>query len=436
MAASDDPAVSNFMLAAVALLCGRGKEFLAAGVETTFFKTLSLGTREHAAQVLALLGPAFNEGGLFPPSIFQTVAQLFVFLPSQMLNLMSRYVTAVKDPDTQFLNCMRMYLGLWYLFYNSRLSARYIAVIGHVVSVCPEFWASNGRDIIGVVLQFAGANQSSGVVAALLFVAKFHRSDLSVPLQTLLSIVRDDAYVPQVETILLCSRTIPPSVDLASVLVQRACAAPQGRMWAVLIKYARESQAHAESVIGVEGWADASLANGDMSIRLLLAVFGWSQIRHFVARLPGFTGLLAKMIDPARTDLLHAICSILQRVPRDVGILMAMSRSGFLRQYLAVTLEAADAMAIRFGIIVVDVYAKVGFTEEWVTALRLFISLLQSRAPQLINELITVMTSLSTYRQTAMIMKDEGILQYFQSLTAYEQYAQAAKVFLANMQGL
>jgi hypothetical protein len=75
-----------------------------------------------------------------------------------------------------------------------------------------------------------------------------------------------------------------------------------------------------------------------------------------------------------------------------------------------------------------------GYAEEWVYALGIVMQLLKARYHEFGDEVIAVMSTLSAYTPCLTIMREQGLVEYYQGLLAYDKYADYARFFLTNAQ--
>jgi hypothetical protein len=95
-------------------------------------------------------------------------------------------------------------------------------------------------------------------------------------------------------------------------------------------------------------------------------------------------------------------------------------------------LEAHDLVVVKFGLILIDVYARKGYTDEWVGVVQKCISLMKFKMQNLGEDLIKVMLTLSQYPQYMTLIKDKGLEKYYKDLLMYKPLAEFAQFFVKN----
>jgi hypothetical protein len=429
--ATADASLVTFILSTIKLLCDRGPDFLSAVIGTDIFGALPLSAAGHHSIILSILDPLFGaQRKLLTGRLYRCVGRLFVALPAQMLNVMARFVTTCDARDLSFWNIVHLFLGLWSLFHNSSLSSQYVELVGYLVSVSGDFWEQNRRVILGIMTWFSTGEAMPGLVSSLLFIAKFAPDELRIQPPIAHRLIGDDHYRSASEAILLRAPSLPADVDFVRGAVARAKSSSDGRGWALLLKFAGQSEAHAQALLAVPGWADPASESIEAEFRLVLAVFVNQGLRGLVLRLPDFPALLVKFVRPA---LLADISHMLARSPLDRAFIQAVSQSGFLRSYLGTCLSSQDIPAIKAGIVTVDVMGRVGFAEEWLMALQEFLNLFRTKFEAVGDDLISVLATLSGYQQMAAAMKSAGLVPYYQNLFRYDKYKGFATYFITNM---
>jgi hypothetical protein len=409
------PELVTFTLAAVVAVAQRGSEFHEAVLRSTFFGPLHITALEQGDLLLDVLLPVFGDRALFRPSLFQAIASLFVYHPTEALNLLSGFVGKLVEFDHRTCNILKFILGLWPLFANSTLAGRYLLIIMWLCKNSKEFIAQFGREVAGFLGRFSG-------IPSKLFLATWAPAQLSLTSQEELQLVSH----PYGTTILLRA-PLSASPELAGLLI---AAATDVKGWAVLIRYARMSEAHARTVVRAGGWFNRR--NVDFSFGLLLALFVWPALRAEVGRTLEYFEILKVVVARKELALTHAICSLMQRVPVDEEYVRRASQVGLLGAYLQSTLESSDVTFLKFGIICVDVHARAGWAPEWTYAAMIVIELMKKGNHELMDAMMAVMMTLSLHPPSLTIMLENGLYEWFQGLQQYDRYAEVARIFLTN----
>jgi hypothetical protein len=413
-ASSPDPGP---LLSALRTLSARGQYFAVQVLQSDFFRHLRV-TPDHADAALELVTPAFTAApDLFKPCLFHTVAQLFIFRPAVMLSVIPAQT-----------NAARLFLSLWQLFFESSLAGHFICRLAALLLSAPDFWESEHRAITGVASHFLNGTEPSGILAAALLLARVAPDSLLLTAASTASLARCAPSPNALATIVLAARSLPASPDLTRLLIARAS---DDRTTAALFHYARASPDHAATLLAVDDWARPTA----LGCRLMLIVFAHAHLRERLSQMPAFPAILNGFCDGSRTDLMRAACSLVQRLPLDAALLQRLSRAGFFQNYIATTLGSGDLAAILCGVILLDVSARVGYIDEWTEATEALVDLFEARFDQLADDLIVVFTTMSAHPGPMAVMRERGIVEYFQGLLAYEPYRQHATSFLANAGG-
>jgi hypothetical protein len=419
-----DRPLIHFLLSAVASIAQRGGKFWEKVIGSNFFSRLHITTLDEADLLLEMLLPVFGtERQHFVPSIFKSIALLFVFHANEALNLMSRYVKATTEFSAGFWNVIRFFLGLWSLFVGSVYGDRYVRIISFLYSVSEEFRTTFVREIFAILGQF----QITRPGLASLFLVKWAPTYLKLSPQDEIDLAASDAEWRQNETIFLRIPMTSPSQEFARLLIKRAHVSGS---WAVLLKFVNSSESHARAIVRVGGWFNGS--NVDNSFLLLLSMFVYPGVRRDIGRAPDFFLTLRSLCGRDDVEVLHAICSLIQRTAIDDEFVALASQSGFLGEYLKATLESEDPQVARFGIICIDVCARIAYADEWIYAIGILIHLMKTRYEGLEDDFIILMSTMSQFPPCLKLMKEEGLYEYFQGLQQYENYQNCAEFFLKN----
>jgi hypothetical protein len=290
------------------------------------------------------------------------------------------------------------------------------------------FQCGYSRQILSVIAWFQSSPATSLPAAA--FIAKLFPDQLLLSLEDQVRLATIETLWQQAQTIFLRLHVISPSPDLARGLIAHVNESGDAAAWAILLKYTRLSDQHVRTVLSNSGWLNRSSFSN--SLLLLLAMFIHPLIRVEVSRRPEFFEILKWMTACNTPTFIHMVCSLLQRTSPDRNYIALISQSGCLGQYLRTTLESPDAGSVRFGIVCVDCYARIGWVEEWNYAVRAIVNILKVRAKDFSDEPILVLPTLSLFPPCLAYMREQGLCDYFTSLLKYEKYAEIARIFLAN----
>jgi hypothetical protein len=431
---STDPAIVEILLVAVRTIVARGAPFFDAAVRSPFFTKLYVRSRGEADVLAELLKPLFfDSSASFRPALFQSVAGLFVYRPAETLNLFAHYFT---KPDVKkmpsFDDSAQFFLGLWSLALNSSLGARYISLIRFLVAEDPDFYSGHAREVLGVLLAFLSSSSTAAAIAAGAVLVRLWPDGLVFMADEFVAMAQDEQDRAGFELIFLAMRDIPNSPALVDLLIPRAAASPDDKTWLLLIKYARQSEAHALTIAKSKGWLPARFQAFDRPLRLLLCVFAYPALRGELAQNPETFVFVKKLCILDQEESLHIVCSLLQRVPKDEALVGVMSQTGLLQTYLSATLESSNPACVKLGIVVVDLFARVGYADEWVGAVHVFIGFLRDKFDAFGSEVVRVISTLSPFPRCMAVMRDTGLIDYYKDLLQYPTFAEFARFLLSN----
>jgi hypothetical protein len=415
-------------------VCERGPELRKCVLGSKLFKYREICDDRLAGLLLKIFTPIFTDFlDMFAPPTYQAVGAIVVHRPAAMLRLLSRYfkATAANRPAA-FQDNIGFYLGLWSLFQQSSLGDRYLHVLGFLLSECPDIKPQHGRELLAIALQYFESASPPCLREASLFLARFCSDALVLSPESALLLAKDDEHADECKTIFLHARSIDPSLSVFRIIVSWARFSRRPLEWAVLTKYLLQSDTHAALAVAVGTWCDADLPDAELPLRVLLALFQCPSLREPLSRMKEFPSFLAGLGSLHRPEYLYVICTLIQSVPLDPAYAKRLSEAGFLSIYFRETLDAADAAIVKLGICVADAIARVTYCDEFVRVVNIFIEFLTSRVAELGDELIKVLSCLSSFPQCMAPMKREGLQEYYQGLLEYEQYAEFANFFLAN----
>jgi hypothetical protein len=364
---------------------------------------------------------------------FQSVAGLFLYRPAESLNLIARYL-ARRDlrPMPAFLDVVRFFFGLWSLAYDSVLAVRYVCLLRFLLSECPELFQLHPREIIGILSRFLACGRNDAIAAAGALLAQLYPQALRPPAAALLALAQDEARCASFDVIWLAAPALPDAPAVLPILVARAASAPDNKAWVLLIKYARQGEAHARSLLGIEGWLLPQMQPLTGPLRLLLCVFAYPALRLEAARLPAVARFLTALCVPEQAEMIHLLTTLLLRLPADVGLLRHFSGTGLVHALLAAALQSANPVCVRCGITFVDAFARAGYADEWVGAVHVFAGLLRNRQAEFGDDLVRTLAALSPFPPCIAALKETGVVQYFYQIAQMPKFADCARFLLAN----
>jgi serine/threonine protein kinase len=430
----NDPSLGEFLIVSLQTLVARGSAFYDAALKSSFFRKFLVRTKTQSNVLLELLKPIFLERfDAFQPAVFQSIAGLFLYRPTEILNLFSNYFIKknLKQSPT-FWDNVRFFLGFWSLLMNSSLGQNYISTIRFLITEYPEFYKIHTREILGILTQFLTSSSVGSVVASGLILAQIWPDGLILTADALILIAREEQFQNEFDVIFLSMKKIPDSPVLVNLLIARAVTTADNKAWILLMKYVRQGDVYGLTVVRSQRWLPMQFREFDRPFRLLLCVFLYPNLRAELGKLPDVITFFKKLCVADHVDWLHILCSLLQRLPIDENLVKLTSETGLLQTYLAVTLESTQPACVKYGILLVDTYARVGYVDEWVGAVHVFIGFLRNKFKEFGTDVVKVISTLSPFPPCMRVMKDSGLVEYYQGLLQYREFASFAQYFLNN----
>jgi hypothetical protein len=214
-----------------------------------FLTHLHITNVDQADILLEILLPVFTTAReLLTPSIYQSIASLFVFHPHEALNLFSHFVKNTVDFNDSFWSVIRLYMSLWPLFTESVYADPYLRILTHLFSKSTELH----RELSGIIARFQAVAQSKSL--AILFLAKVSPESLILDPQVQVQLVES----PHHRSVFLRLPELAASPALAEGLIRNAVGSGDVTAWAILLKYARLSEEHARTIVCAGGWFDVT----------------------------------------------------------------------------------------------------------------------------------------------------------------------------------
>jgi serine/threonine protein kinase len=420
------PSYGALLVKVANTLCDRDFGLREIVMASPLIQALSIPSRDYAQDLMRLVVPVFRVyPGLLTPLVYHAAACLAIYLPAETLNLFA-YRFTNHPPD---LNTARFFLGLWLLYCGSGIGDRYISIVSFLMSV-PGFEEIIGPEAIGVAVRFSACSSSVCVFAGSLFLLQHCRDALNLTASSADLVARNDERRTEGEVILLLSKTLPVSPEFVRSLIRWVRLNHEGNSWAILSRYAVQSELAAISLLQQSSWIDPDL--GRPPLQVLLAVFSHARLRGPLSRHEEFGGFLKMLCVRDDFESLNMFHTLIHKIPLDKEYIGKLSMRGVISAYLEPTLVSDAAAIVRLGIDVVELLARVEYVNEFGNAVTALLNLMKTRIEELGDDLIKVMSTLSRHKQCLQPMKDFGLVQYYEGLVAYEQYAGFARFFLVN----
>jgi hypothetical protein len=138
---------------------------------------------------------------------------------------------------------------------------------------------------------------------------------------------------------------------------------------------------------------------------LFLCVFLYRQLRGEIAQNPETFVFLKRLCVLDQEEPFWILCSLVQRMPKVEALLKVFSQTGFVQTYLSATLQSTNPACVEFGMLFFDLSARVGYADEWVAALNVFIDFLSNKFETYGSDVIKVITTLSPFPPCMAVMR-------------------------------
>ena len=423
-----DAGLVQFLLGAVAEISRRGDKFLAGVVQSCFLSMVHVTTDVQADILLDIVLPVFQtQCELFSARMYKAVAQLMLFHPDAMLNLFSLYFSRVVFGKPDIEKDVLLFLHLTPLLADTDLGENCIKLAMFLRARCPRV----ASDVEQLLHRFSTATNSKTATVAKRYLAMLHASSESMDEDAMLSLCSDPASIDYAISLILNLKQIPVCEKAIPYLAAKATD-PDRRAWAVLMKYALTSEAHAKSMLSDCSWMEQALPTIEDTFRLLLAIFKNPSLRPLGLQKPECHRLITNICAKKDVNLMRGLSAL--RTSFSSAVLSAWHETGLIMTIFRATLEADSDEMREIGLLIVDALSRSGYTSELNDVVPMCINISRT-SPKLSQTVVRVLAVLSVHRHCMALMRKQGLVEYFTKLSRMGQpgqFSDAINYFLSN----
>ena len=401
-------------------------EFFEAIVNSGFLSQVWISNEDQAGVLLDLVAPIlYKEFRLFTNKIYNSVTQLLIYKPNEMLNLFSNYFTLCDVNAGEVENNIRLFFWMGCVFVSSRYSVQYLKILKYL-------WTkTRGQfkvDITALLLAFANSSDAKVSKDAFLFLAHHDMSAVQLNQKLVEILMEGDISWDLMATVLLQAKSIPVSGRLVATLIARAetdtCALP------ILLKYATTDDAHAGSMTLDLSWMSKGLPTIQDTFRLFLAVFSCPYVRASLAASEHFMGLLKGGVEAEGSQALAVIWLVIQSTFTAQEVCARASSSGFVDVYLRTTVYSSDIQLMVYGIVFVSFIAGVCYIPGLEAVAEQLVTLFTAHSRELGEQLLKAFVALARYNPCMDVFQRRGIVTYFKNIAKNPRFGAMAQSFL------
>lgn len=404
-------------------------EFFEAIVNSGFLSQVWISNEDQAGALLDLVAPIlYKEFHLFTNKIYNSVTQLLIYKPNEMINLFSNYFTRCDVNAHEVENNIRLFFWMGCVFVSSRYSVQYLKILKYL-------WTNTrGQfkvDITALLLAFANSSDAKVSKDAFLFLAHHDMSAVQLNQKLVEILMEGDISWDLMATVLLQAKSIPVSGRLVANLIARAetdtCALP------ILLKYASTDDAHAGSMTSDLSWMSKGLPTVQDTFRLFLAVFACPYVRASLAASEHFMGLLKGGVEAEGPQALAVIWLVIQSTFTAQEVCTRASSSGFVDVYLRTTLYSSDIQLMVYGIVFVSFVAGVCYIPGLESVAEQLVTLFTAHRRELGEQLLKAFVALARYSPCMEVFQRRGIVAYFRNIANNPTFGALAQNFLQHV---
>lgn len=427
---SNTPAnVINAVLTACYNLMRRNNQFIHLFASTKFFINLPISNEPALDKIVDCYSMLFVE---YPKALGQqhcnVLTQLLEKRPEKMLILHSYYcrqLLQLSNPWPVLDNLFTvqksiLQKGFGYLF---------LSLFYYLIKKYDVYANSRAVHLRGVFLQFLNAHDTQTLQAAYDGLSGLYDDVKGLDFTRVTNHLKNPDLADSVLSLLIRVKQINPNRELLDSLIRASKESP--KPWIVLCNIASTDNG-AEFLLRYTAWMDECERHPVEVARVFVVIFKNQEYRENCIDLPQFTKLLKALLNTNDRHNHSAVTSIVRRCPQTSRFLNKIADDNVIKTYVDVTLKQGTTKVFANALAFFDSLSRIAYHPHYLLFTQQLVDLLSSKEHA--SDAITVIVSLSFYKECAVQFKERGLIAYFKSLEKYDKYGHAAKTFVKNLE--
>lgn len=424
---SSTPAsVLNILYKACYTMMKRNKQFVPLFNQEKFFINLPTGEKTADAVVDCFSLLFTDSPKILGKEHCAQITALMEIRPEKMLVLHSFYIKQLLSLTNPWPIIDNLFSVL-HVLTNKPCGYMYLAIFHYLFTNYDVYEKERSQHVRSIFLMYVNSSDARTINAAYNGLALLYGDVGDLDFTRTATHLLNDQLWQSVINLLVRFEKVPTSVPLMNALLYRTNESPLP--WIVLLTMASGKKGPGFFLKNTQ-WLNEEKKHPLEVMRIFLVIFTDKENREAASALQLFPSLLrdALTADPRRMHFV--ISSVVRRANLTTELIKKFSEDGFLKKYIEVTESSQKPRIFTNAMSTIDKLARIGYAPDYIDFIGILIDLLAQK--EHINEAITVIISLSFYPECCKILKQRGLVPYFQDLTKYEKFKKLAETFLSN----
>ncbi|OHT16567.1 TKL family protein kinase [Tritrichomonas foetus] len=399
-------------------------------MEASFYQEMTLTSPALKDMGIEFFGILFKfKTGLVRASLTKSIAQLIHHNPEAMVIQLGHYIRNLP-PQNESFPVISIFTDESSIFLNSHAAPSFIKLLYHLISTNQHFREEALMPLSPVFMKACVSSDEETAITAILAVINILPDpNFVVDFEALLSIAANDNLRRYLISLTLRIMKYPSSRRLAQLLLGFATRSNRGFL--ALMNYASSSYENAVILSKMHEYLLMGLPNVLNTFRLFLVLFSYSKLRTAIISLPEYPTMLMMFLKEQNEFIFGCMPSIIRRSSPNSNLILALQKIGFYQLFYTIAIASESESVLNSALLMSDSVSSIQYIDE-VSSFIPKISGILKNHQNLTQQAITVLVRMSFLKEThpyLVVLKP-----YFESLTAYPNYAQYAKSFLSNFQ--
>jgi len=286
------------------------------------------------------------------------------------------------------------------------------------------------NDIVSILSQYIFSDNVHIVKEVYRFLGNIFTLNIDIDRETLCKHISNNSINTHMYSYLLKTPHIYPDSTITQVLISLS---KDSEKWVlILLKYISHNSDCALYVARNQQWLQYPLANiqNNFKVLVLLIQCGTAKVELFKSQ--AYIPLLTNLIKTNENRYLAAISQLSTELVYSESMILPLTTHGFLPEFFLQTSKSNDPAVIRAGIKMIDTVSRIGYSPTFSLFVPKMIETLRLQNELSSMSILTFVT-MSFNKEGAKILKNTGLVEYFQNLLKIPSYQVYAQQFLNNV---
>ncbi|OHT00032.1 hypothetical protein TRFO_33380 [Tritrichomonas foetus] len=368
------------------------------------------------------------------PSMHNLITFLLAFKPSDVIILLSYYVNSwslIKDPFSLFDVILQKASML-----NASSAYNFIAIMYTLAinySDVNEKYSSKFCELIMIYLTLPDDNIN---LSCLHFIGNLYHEKLKLDSKIICKALKNEKLQNGILSILIRMHPIPFDEEMIQLLLDLSNNNSKSSLVLLIMLDDHHNECEINPSINYfltkTEWLGQNLPTIQQTFKFFSIVGRNSKAKVVLGNCSELTDFLLNLIDSKVLFLASTLPRIISFLQLNKTQMIHLLDKGILKHYLESVTGFGDQSLDLSGVILIDRFARVKYSDDFIYFMPKMVSML-SYPQEMASVAITVFVTLSIHPQCHQMLKELGMVKYFETLLTYPNYKTNAQLFLSNM---